>query len=476
MSSDTVQNPASASGASHAMPIIRSRAAQIAIYYIIGGLVWVLVSDRVLSLMPAHSLSLNRLMFVTVNALLLFFVANRYTRTIKLSHAAGLDAVARARSYFESAVEGIITVDSEGLIHQINPRAEELFGYDELELLGKRVEILLPRRLHAAHLQHRKEFFANPVSRRMGLSMEVVGTRKDGSEFPVEISLNAFNTRRGHQVVAFVTDISERRSMEREVRRNETLNALGAVATGIAHELNNPLAVMESRIELMLTPEKELAPETRSDLLVLLRNVVRAGRISRNMLSLARQPPGVPQPVDINATIEEAVQIAAAEERGWSLRIEMQLERPLAMISGDATSLSQVLVNLLANAREAEARNVKIETATVAESPGSIKIEVTDDGSGMTSDIAAKLFEPFFTTKSGGTGLGLWLSQRIIRDHSGAIAVESSPGKGTTFVMTLPAIETPQAELAIFGARPKMPAEPSLEPPASTSAARKQNS
>src|SRR5882762_9111685 len=138
---------ASASGASHSLPIIRGRAGRIAIYYIIGGLIWVLVSERVLALMPAHSLALNRLMFVSVNAMLLFVIASRYTRTIKLSHAAGLDAVARARSYFESSVEGIITVDHNGLIHQINPRAEELFGYDELELLGKPLEILLPNRL-----------------------------------------------------------------------------------------------------------------------------------------------------------------------------------------------------------------------------------------------------------------------------------------------------------------------------------------
>src|SRR5882757_490651 len=120
MPQDSAGNPPPATGTAHSVPTIRSRASQIAIYYIIGGLIWVVISDRVLSLMPAHSTNLNRLMFVSVNALLLFIVANRYTRTIKLSHAAGLDAVARARSYFESSVEGIITVDRDGRIHQIN--------------------------------------------------------------------------------------------------------------------------------------------------------------------------------------------------------------------------------------------------------------------------------------------------------------------------------------------------------------------
>ncbi|WP_304824464.1 nitrogen regulation protein NR(II) [Candidatus Binatus sp.] len=455
------------------MPVIRGRAGRIAIYYIVGGLIWVVISDRVLSLMPAHSITLNRLMFVSVNALLLFVVARRYTRTIKLSHAAGLDAVARARSYFESSVEGIITADTDGLIHQINPRAEELFGYEELELLGKRIEILLPNRLRERHAAHRAEFNANPRSRRMGVGIEIVGRRKDGSEFPIDVSLNAFNTRRGHQVVAFVSDITERRAMEREARRNETLNALGAVAAGIAHELNNPLAVMGARIELMMAPDKELSPETRADLLVLLRNVVRASRISRNMLSLARQPPGVRQPIDINATIADAIQMAGAEERGWPLKIETRFERSLAMISGDATSLGQVIINLVVNAREADAKTVRIETALAPDRPAAITVVIADDGVGMASDTAAKLFEPFFTTKSSGTGLGLWLSQRIIREHGGAIAVESSPGNGTTFVITLPTTEPAPAD-KVFGKRIEIPAQAHLASQAPAATARKQ--
>src|SRR5258708_18181091 len=117
MAHDSMTDPIHHGSAPHTLAPIRGRAGRIAVYYIVGGLVWVLVSDRVLSMMPAHSYTLNRLMFVSVNALLLFVVASRYTRTIRLSHAAGLDAVARARSYFESAVEGIITADHHGVIH-----------------------------------------------------------------------------------------------------------------------------------------------------------------------------------------------------------------------------------------------------------------------------------------------------------------------------------------------------------------------
>ena len=213
------------------------------------------VSDRVLSLMPAHSYTLNRLMFVGVNALLLYLVAARYMKTIRISVAAREEALVRARGYFESSVEGIISADSKGIIRQLNPRGQTLFGYHEMELVGQPIEVLVPLRFRYRHEAHRSAFFTAPKSRMMGRGMEVAGRRKDGSEFPAEISLNVVHTHRGKQVIAFVTDITERRAMEREARRNETVDALAAVAAGIAHELNNPLAVMASRIELMLATD-----------------------------------------------------------------------------------------------------------------------------------------------------------------------------------------------------------------------------
>jgi signal transduction histidine kinase len=275
----------------------------------------------------------------------------------------------------------------------------------------------------------------------MGRGMEIAGRRKDDSEFPAEVSLNVVDTPRGTLVIAFVTDITERRAMEREARRNETVNALGAVAAGIAHELNNPLAVMGSRLELMLSGETELLPDTRNDLLVLQRNVERASRISHNMLSLARQRPGARNPMDMNVAIEDALLIVAAETRAGDIKYESRLDRSIPPVMGQVTGLEQVLINLSMNARDAGARRVQIETAPAPGRPGYIQLTVADDGAGIEAHQLTKLFEPFFTTKPKGTGLGLWLSQRIIRDHGGTIAVESEPGKGARFIITLPAID-----------------------------------
>jgi PAS domain S-box-containing protein len=419
-------------------PLARSRPVRIALYYAIGGLIWVAISDYVLALMPEHSLTLNRLMFVTVNAMLLYLVAYRYMKTIRMSVAGREEALVRARGYFESSVEGIITTDSSGLIRQLNPRGQELFGYHEMELIGQPIEVLLPQRFRERHRTHRSAFFSAPSSRLMGRGMEIAGRRKDGTEFPAEVSLNVVHIRRGNVVIAFVTDITERRAMEREARRTETVNALGAVAAGIAHELNNPLAVMDSRIELMLAADQDLSAETRADLLVLQRNIERASRISRNMLSLARQRPGSRAAVDMNSAVEEAMLIVGAEARSDEINFDVQLDRSIPPVMGELTGIEQVIINLVMNARDAGAHRVRIETGRMPGRDDQLRLSISDDGSGIGADSLRRLFEPFFTTKPKGTGLGLWLSHRIIQDHGGTIVPESDPGKGTTFVITLP--------------------------------------
>jgi PAS domain S-box-containing protein len=449
-------------GALNHVSLVRSRPIRIALYYALGGLIWVAVSDRVLSLMPAHSYTLNRLMFVGVNALLLYLVAARYMKTIRISVAAREEALVRARGYFESSVEGIISADSNGMIRQLNPRGQELFGYHEMELVGQPIEVLIPQRFRYRHEAHRSGFFTAPKSRMMGRGLEVAGRRKDGSEFPAEISLNVVHMHRGKLVIAFVTDITERRAMEREARRNETVDALAAVAAGVAHELNNPLAVMASRIELMLASDPDLSTQTRDDLLVLQKNIERASRISHNMLSIARQRPGARYAMDMNVAVEDAMLIVGAEAKGGLLRYQTILDRSLPPVMAEPTGIEQVLINFVLNARDAGARLIRIETAPAPGRPRHLQLSITDDGAGIAGDVLGKLFQPFFTTKPKGTGLGLWLSQRIVQDHGGSITVESVPGKGTTFTITLPTVtDSPQDQLTLNG-RDEPPAPPLL--------------
>ena len=434
----------------------------IALQFAVVGLVWVVLSQLLLIRVP-QSLLFNRLLFVAGITLLLYAVERRYTRTIQIATASREEALARARGYFESSVEGIVTADSTGLIRQMNPRGQALFGYTEAELVGRPIETLIPARLRDRHQEHRKAFFGDPHSRWMGQGMEIAGRRKDGKEFHAEVSLNVVHTRHGALVIAFVSDITERRAMEREARRNETLNALGAVAAGIAHELNNPLAVIASRIELMLMAD-DLSTETRDDLLVLQRNVERASRISHNMLSLARQRPGLRSQLDMNTVVEQATALMGTEGRGGTVAVETNLDRSLRPVMGDPTALEQVLVNLITNARDAGARRVRIETGAAPERPGHLRLAVIDDGAGIEPAAKAKLFEPFVTTKPGGTGLGLWLSQRIVRDHGGTIEAASEPGAGATFAVTLPTVGTAASEPALASTNVDSPNVDSPQP------------
>ncbi len=464
------------SGALDQVALVRIRPLRLALYYVLAAFIWMAISSRVLALIPANS-QLPQWMVISgpvvalmpprtqmlnlwVNALLLYLVASFYTKRIRVSVAGQEEALVRARGYFESSVEGIISVDSAGLIRQLNPRGQELFGYAEAELVGKPIEVLVPQRFNYRHEAHRSGYFKAPKSRMMGKGLEVAGRRKDGSEFPAEISLNAVQTHRGKLVIAFVADISERVGMERETRRNETVDALAAVAAGVAHELNNPLAVMAARIELMLAVDKDLNAQTRDDLVVLQKNIERASRISHSLLSIARQRPGARYAMDMNQAVEEAMLIVGAEAKGSVIRYETKLDRSLPEVMGEPTGLEQVLINLIMNARDAGARLIRVETAPAPGRAGHLRLSVSDDGPGIKSDVLGKLFQPFFTTKSKGTGLGLWLSQRIVRDHGGSIAVESVAGKGTTFTITLPTIDGSSAGRAGLPGRGGPPAAP----------------
>lgn len=414
---------------------------RIAVIYFAVGTLWLGFANLILGLLPPHSVGLNRFVFTCVTGLTLYLVASRYARRLHESVQAEREAASRARAFFESAIEGIVQLDRDGTIRQMNPRALEMFGYTETEVVGRPVELLVPARLRDRHEGHRAGFFAAPRSRRMGAGMEIIGARKDGTEFAAEVSLSHIVFENVDRVVAFVSDITARRVMEREARRNETLNALGAVAGAIAHELNNPLAIISSRIELMLSEAQDLPSSTRDDLRVLQRNVEHAGRVSRSLLALARQRPPARIPVDINGSIEEIVTLVFGDSRIGAARVELALDRSIARVMGEKTGLEQVIVNLLMNARDAAADRIEIETGPDLSKPGWVRIIVSDNGAGAPPEVVARVFEPFYTTKPQGTGLGLWLSHRVIADHGGTIEAHSEIGKGTSFLIRLPGID-----------------------------------
>jgi protein-histidine pros-kinase len=245
-------------------------------------------------------------------------------------------------------------------------------------------------------------------------------------------------------VVLHIENITERIRLERSIQESDKLATIGTLAAGVAHEINNPIGIMTSRIELMLDDAETsgLPPSVRDDLAVLERNAHRVGRITQGLLSFARRGSGLRQPTDLNTVVVETLLLFETTARKADIALERRLGSDLPAVSAEASQLQQVVLNLLNNARDAVDAHgeIRVETGLVDDRPGWVRLVVADTGPGIPPEIQSRIFLPFFTTKAGGTGLGLPISHRIVQDHHGELTVSSTPGMGTTFTILLPAI------------------------------------
>jgi hypothetical protein len=378
-------------------------------------------------------------------------VEQRLLKEALVSSAALRRSEATAQAVLGAASEGVLLINADGRIALVNGAAERMFGYDHDELLGQTLEVLLPDRVRERHREHRADYFAAPRLRPMGSGLDLSGRRKDGTEFPVEISLSYVQTPDGVTAMALITDITERKHAEAQLRRQretlyrtEKLAALGTLTAGIAHEMNNPLGIITSRIELMLldAEEQDLPTEILEDLRVLHRATQRVARIATNLRSFARQAPREHARLDLNAVVQETLLLMQKPLEVDGIRLLTALDPALGPIMGDPSTLQQVLLNLVTNAREAMAGHggeIRIETGK-AQRQGWVQLVIADTGPGISPEELSKVFDPFFTTKESGTGLGLSVSYGIIQDHHGTVDVHSIPGRGTTFVLAFPAV------------------------------------
>lgn len=420
----------------------------VLIYVILGGL-WAIVSDVLMVNFAFFPAAVDRLIFVAITALLFYIVLRENRVVIEQSRAAERESAARMRAYFASAAEGLIVVDARGRIVDANAKAEQMFGYGEIELIGKPVEVLVPERLRDKHRGERRDYMTAPHSRPMAFGRDPMGRRKDGSEFPIEVSLSHLGTKQGGLVTGFITDITERRNLEFQTRRSEAMVAIGTVAAGVAHELNNPLAIISARAELVMSEasQLELSAQLLRDLEVIQRNSQRASRVATELLTLARQPQKVHKPLSVNDLVTEMTVLFREQTSRDGVKIETHLDERLPPVAGDHTALSQVMVNLLSNARDAMpyGGTIRIKTEQSPDQSDQVRLTVADTGIGIPEDSLTKIFDLFYTTKSTGTGLGLWITKRAVREHGGTIDVASTVGEGTVFTITLPGLTTGSA-------------------------------
>jgi PAS domain S-box-containing protein len=374
----------------------------------------------------------------------------------------------------EAAPDAMLGVDAGGAIVFANAQAERLFGYPRAELLTAGVEMLVPERFRASHGDHRGAYFAEPRTRPMGAGVELFGLRKDGSEFPAEISLSAIETEHGRIATAAVRDISDRaasereRALQRQLDRSRRLESVGQLAGGIAHDFNNILGVILNYAEFV-ADQLEPDAQAQEDVREIRRAAERAAALTRQLLIFSRRDVANPEVLylrDVVADLENLLRRALGE------RIELctKFGAERLPVEIDPGQLEQVLVNLAVNARDAMPEGgrliVEVQPVCLDEDyvhmhpdiePGRyVCLKVSDTGCGMDPETVERVFEPFFTTKSEGTGLGLASVYGIVTAIGGRIDVYSEPGMGTTVKVHMPASpEAPERALAAEESRPR---------------------
>ena len=348
----------------------------------------------------------------------------------------------RYRLLFESAGDAIFILDAEGQnagkIISANLSAATMHGYTVLELTSMNIRDLDS----PVAAQQTKERIERVLSGEW-ITAEISHVKKDGTVFPVEISAGLFEFDNHKYVLAIDRDMTERRRAEELIKRAEHFKTTGELAAGLAHEIKNPLAGIKITMET-LAAESYLQQEDRSVLFKVIDEIKRIDGLIKGLLNFARPPRPHFMETDVNSVLDAAAQLVMQNgntKKGVSGTINLvrEFEPDLPEIIADPMQLRQVFMNLLMNAVDAMPDHGSLVLRTsFDEAACAVTVSLSDSGKGIDAAVLDKIFQPFFTTKAGGTGLGLAISKRLIEEQGGQIAIESSPGKGTTFTITLP--------------------------------------
>lgn len=367
----------------------------------------------------------------------------------------------RFRGFLDAMPDAVIIVDRAGRMLMTNTQAHALFCYSRAELLGQPVELLVPRRLARAHESYRASYFAEPRVRPMGAGRELYGSRKDGSEFPVEISLSPMEANGEILVVSTLRDVSDRKSLEENIRRkNQELEAQNRrveeanrmksdFLANMSHELRTPLNSILGFAELMhdgrVGPVAPRHQEFLGDILSSGRHLL---RLINDLLDVAKIEAGklefCPVEIDLGPLIAESTAMLRAVAEQRCVELSTSVDPGLGIVVVDSVRLQQVLYNYLSNALKFTAEGGKVAVRAAPEAPASFRIEVEDTGIGVAPERLHRLFVEFEQLESGaskrypGTGLGLALSKRLIERMGGSVGVRSAPGRGSTFYLSLP--------------------------------------
>jgi two-component system, LuxR family, sensor kinase FixL len=354
------------------------------------------------------------------------------------------------RSILETVPDAMVVIDARGNVDSFSSAAERLFGYSAAEVHGQNVKMLMPSPYRDQHDGYLKRYLTTGERRIIGIGRVVVGQRKDGSTFPMELSVGEVRQDGRRLFTGFVRDLTERQQTERRLQELQDgllhvsrLRSMGQMAAALAHELNQPLTAtanyVRAALRLIEQPEPNLT-RVRQAMNLAVQQTLRSGEIIRRLRAFVSRGEVSRRSESVAKLIEEASALAlvGAKEHGIKVLIHIDPDLPTAEV--DRVQIQQVLLNLIRNAVEAmEGREVRELSVGTMMADGAVLVSVADTGGGIPPEIESKLFQPFVTTKSEGMGIGLSVCRTIVEAHGGRLWVERNAGGGSVFRFTVPA-------------------------------------
>jgi PAS domain S-box-containing protein len=363
----------------------------------------------------------------------------------------------QARAIVDSALDAVVVMDAEGLIMDWNKQAEETFGWTRPEALSRRMsETIIPAQYRLSHERGLQHFFKSGQGPVLNRRIEITALRRDGTEFPVELTITPLKSGDTWTFSSFIRDITARRQAEEDLRNAQAelahvnrVMTMGELAASIAHEVNQPLAAIIASGDsctAWLANEPPNLDKARGAASRIVQAATQASDIVRRIRALFRKTTSITTPLEINEVITETVSLIDGEVQRKGVSLNTELAANLPVVLGDRIQLQQVILNLAINGTEAMAavedqhRRMMIQSALTE--AGEVLVSVADFGPGIDPQQTAQLFAPFFTTKPEGIGMGLSISRTIIEAHGGRLWAVANQPRGAVFHFALPAAPT----------------------------------
>ena len=366
------------------------------------------------------------------------------------SARAALAREAHLQSILDTVPDAMVVIDERGVMQSFSAAAERLFGFQPDEALGKNVDMLMPPPYREQHDGYLKRYLRTGEKRIIGIGRVVVGERKDGSTFPMELSVGEMRSGNDRFFTGFIRDLTERQQTEARLQELQSelvhisrLTAMGEMASTLAHELNQPLSAISNYLKgsrrLLERGADERSAMVRDALDKASEQALRAGQIIRRLRDFVARGETERRVESVTKLVEEASALALVGTKEKAVRVQFRFDPAVDLVLADKVQIQQVLLNLMRNAVEAmhDTQRRDLVLSAVPAANDMVRVSVTDTGTGLASEMVSQLFQPFVTTKQQGMGVGLSISRTIVEAHGGQIWAESNPGGGTIFHFTL---------------------------------------